>query len=290
MTVRLFARARLDHGVSHPQPGWAEQDADARWWGDGVSVIRELLAAPGVDPARIAAIGVCGLTPCLCLVDADGRPLRPAILYSDNRALPQLARVQAALGLPLTAQVVTPKWIWLAEHEPKVLRQVRWVFVQSQHRRPPAARRRLDGMMNTARSIVGGVFDARQKAWDVSACAALGLDVGLLPPLRAATDVVGGVTPHAAQVTGLWPGTPVIAGTGDTFPTIVGCGAVAPGDAMISFGTTGLLTLTTRPLEMAAAGPHFDSEAEGGAVAWAANVLACGRCWRGIASRLELPS
>jgi sugar (pentulose or hexulose) kinase len=69
----------------------------------------------------------------------------------------------------------------------------------------------------------------------------------------------------------------VIAGTGDTFPTIVGCGAVRPGDAMISFGTTGLLTLTPRPLETAAAGPHFGAEAEGGAVTWAANVLTCGR-------------
>jgi xylulokinase len=46
---------------------------------------------------------------------------------------------------------------------------------------------------------------------------------------------------------------------------------------MISFGTTGLLTLTTRPLQAAAGGPHFEAEAEGGAVAWAANVLACGR-------------
>jgi xylulokinase len=90
---------------------------------------------------------------------------------------------------------------------------------------------------------------------------------------------VGGVTPAAAQATGLRPGTPVIAGSGDTFPTIVGCGAVGPGDAMISFGTTGLLTLTTRPLEVAAAGPHFgaDAVADGGAVTWAANVLTCGR-------------
>ena len=126
-------------------------------------------------------------------------------------------------------------------------------------------------------SIVGGVFDARRKAWDVSACASLALAAELLPPLAAATDVVGGVTLAAAQATGLRSGTPVIAGTGDTFPTIVGCGAVTPGDAMISFGTTGLLTLTTGPLEAAATGPHFEAEDEGGAVAWAANVLACGR-------------
>ena len=92
------------------------------------------------------------------------------------------------------------------------------------------------------------------------------------------------------QATGLRPGTPVIAGTGDTFPTIVGCGAIDAGDAMISFGTTGLLTLTTRPLETAAAGPHFRGAAEGGAVEWAANVLACGRllAWYREASGLLL--
>jgi len=271
----VLARARLDHSVSHPQPDWAEQDGEARWWGDGVSVIQELLATPGIDPARIASIGVCGLTPCLCLVDADGRPLRPAILYSDNRALTQLAHAQAVLGVPLTAQAVTPKWAWLAEHDPEAVRQAWWVL--SSHNYVVHRLTGVASMDYDTASIVGGVFDARRKAWDASACAALGLDVGLLPPPRAATDVVGGVTLDAAQATGLRPGTPVIAGTGDTFPTIVGCGAVTPGDAMISFGTTGLLTLTTRPLEMAAAGPHFEAEAEGGAVAWAANVLACGR-------------
>ena len=107
--------------------------------------------------------------------------------------------------------------------------------------------------------------------------ARLGLDARLLPPLRAVTDIAGEITDDAARLTGLRAGTPVITGTGDTFPTIVGCGAIGPGDAMISFGTTGLLTLTTRPLVEAAAGPHFQDASEGGAVEWAANVLACGR-------------
>ena len=62
-----------------------------QWWGDSLAVIRGLLAQPGVDPQDIVAVGVSGLTPCLCLLDAEGRPLRPAILYSDNRALAQLA-------------------------------------------------------------------------------------------------------------------------------------------------------------------------------------------------------
>ena len=62
-------------------------------------------------------------------------------------------------------------------------------------------------------------------------------------------------------------------------------GAVDAGDAMISLGTTGLLTLTTHRLESAAAGPHFvaasaddtRSSEEEGAVLWAANVPACGQ-------------
>jgi sugar (pentulose or hexulose) kinase len=272
---RVLARARRGHGISQPRPGWAEQDADDQWWGNGAAVIRELLAAAGVDPASIAAVGVCGLTPCLCLLDRDGRPLRPAILYSDNRALAELAQVNAALGAALTAQAITPKWTWLAEHEPDLVRGA-WCVLSSHN----YVIYRLTGLASMdcdTASIVGGVFDAQRKAWDAAACAALGLDVGLLPPLRAATDVVGGVTEAAARATGLRPGTPVIAGSGDTFPTIVGCGAVGPGDAMISFGTTGLLTLTTRPLEMAAAGPHFGADADGGAVTWAANVLTCGR-------------
>jgi xylulokinase len=128
-------------------------------------------------------------------------------------------------------------------------------------------------------SIFGGIFDAPRKAWDLSVCEALGLDDTLLPEPRAVTDIIGHVSAAAAEATGLPPGIPVIAGTGDTFPTIVGCGAVNPGDAMIAFGTTGLLTLTTRPLVTAAGGPHFLDVADGGggAVEWAANVLACGR-------------
>ena len=296
---RVLARAHLAHSVSHPQRGWAEQDADDQWWGDGLKVIRDLLAAD-VDPAAIAAIGVSGLVPCLCLVDAAGLPLRPAILYSDNRALAQLAEINTALGLSLTAQAITPKWRWLAEHEQDVLRCAQHILSSHNY-----VVYRLTGAytmdFDTA-SIAGGVFDTQRKVWDERACAAMGLGARLLPPVHAVTEVVGSVTDLAAAATGLRAGTPVIAGTGDTFPTLVGCGAVAAGDAMISLGTTGLLTLTTHRLQSAAAGPHFAaasaddtrSAGEEGAVLWAANVLACGQvlAWfrEELAPGVHLPS
>ncbi len=274
-SARVLAQARVEHAISRPHEGWSEQDPDAQWWGDSLAVIRALLAQPGVDPQHIVAIGVSGLTPCLCLLDAEGYPLRPAILYNDNRALAQLARAQAILETRLTAQAITPKWMWLAEHEPNTLARADSIC-SSHHYVVSRLTGRLAVDYDTA-SIFGGVFDARRNAWDADACARLGLDARLLPPLSAVTDIAGEITGDAARLTGLRAGTPVITGTGDTFPTIVGCGAVAPGDAMIAFGTTGLLTLTTRPLADAAAGPHFQDALEGGAVEWAANVLACGR-------------
>jgi xylulokinase len=116
-------------------------------------------------------------------VSLDGRgPIRPAILYSDNRALEQLARVQAVLGASLTAQAVTPKWLWLAEHEPDGL--ARAGAMCSSHNY--VAYRLTDSLAidyDTA-SIFGGIFDAPRKAWDLSVCEALGLDDPLLRTAR----------------------------------------------------------------------------------------------------------
>jgi xylulokinase len=271
---RVLARARRDHDANHPRPGWTEHDAERQWWGDTLRVIHELLAAPGVDAAGIVAVGISGLTPCLCLLDNSGRPLRPAILYSDNRALAQLAEVNRCLGASLTAQAVTPKLRWLAENEPEVV--ARAAVMLSSHNYAVLRLTGRPSMDYDTASIMGGIFDVSRLAWDEQACAAAGLDARLLPPLHPVTGVVGGVTSAAAAATGLVAGTPVIAGTGDTFPTMVGCGAIEPGDAMISFGTTGLLTLTRRPLASAAAGPHFDDASRSGAVTWVANVLTCG--------------
>jgi xylulokinase len=125
---------------------------------------------------------------------------------------------------------------------------------------------------------VGGVFDAARHAWDTARCAQLGLDGRLLAPPRPATGIAGSVTEQASRATGLVPGTPVIVGTGDTFASLLGCGAVDEGDAAIILGTTGLLTLTPHPLEHVAAGPHFEGAAlDDLGVKWVANVLASGR-------------
>jgi xylulokinase len=277
-TGRVVAQANVEREPTHPHPGWVEMDAERDWWGCCLAVIHELLDRTGVKPHNIAAIGVCGLVPCLCPLDRQGRPLRPAILYADNRALNELAWVNQQANLSLNAEAVIPKLVWLRQHQPDIFRQTHTVLSAHNY-----VVYRLTGQLamdyDTA-SILGGVFDAATGTWDTDVCRELGLPPQVLPPLFPATSKVGAVTQEAALVTGLAVGIPVIAGSGDTFPTMVGCGAVDPGDAMISFGTTGLLTITDRPLVESAEGPHFSTVAGGGVVTWGANVLSAGRLVR----------
>ncbi|MGQ9665981.1 MAG: FGGY-family carbohydrate kinase [Anaerolineae bacterium] len=272
-TVR--ASAGIARGPGHPRPGWAEMDAERDWWIPAAEIMRRLAAQAKEEIRSLAAVGVCGLVPCLCPLDAEGRPIRPAILYSDNRALEELAWANARAGLSLTAEAVVPKLLWLQRHEPDIF--ARTATVLSAHNYVVLRLTGRHSMDYDTASIMGGIFDPREKRWDAQVCRQLGIPMEIWPPLYPAIGVVGEVSPDAAWQTNLPAGVPVIAGTGDTFPTIVGCGAVEPGDAMLSFGTTGLLTITRRPLVESVEGPHFSSADGTAAVDWGANILSAGR-------------
>ncbi len=274
----IVGRTELERGPTHPTPGWVEMDVERDWWGAGLQVVRRLLSELRLPVDSIIGMGVSGLVPCLGLLDADGKSLRPAILYSDNRALEELEWVNQQGGLALTAEAVVPKLVWIQRHEPEYFAQAHVVL--SAHNYMVY---RLTGALSMdydTASIMGRIFDTATKTWRTKLIEQLGIPARIWPRPSPATGVVGRVTAEAARATGLPENIPVIAGSGDTFPTIVGCGAVELGDAMLAFGTTGLLTITNRPLAESATGPHFDVNAAGGAVTWGANVLSAGRLVR----------
>jgi xylulokinase len=249
-------------------------DPEVDWWGAALEVIRRLVRKLGSRSSDILGVGICGMVPCMCLLDEDGSPLRPAILYSDNRALAELDWVNRRTGLELTAQAVTPKLLWVQAHEPEIFARTRLVL--SAHH---FVVRRLTGrawMDYDTASILGGIFRPQSKVYDKAVLKLLGLPESIWPDLLPAVNSAGEITPWAAAQTGLLEGTTVLVGSGDTFPTIIGCGAVDPGDAMIALGTTGLLTVTERPLLDSVMGPHFDDGSGQAAVTWAAMLLSAG--------------
>ena len=240
---RLAALEEVTHTIVRPRPDWAEQDAEGVWWADVVALCRRLL--PRAAGGRVVAVGIGTLGPCLVAADADGRPLRPAILYGiDARAVTEIEELERRLGAdailercgsPLTSQAVGPKIAWLARHEPAVWRATRRLFTASSF-----LVHRLTGeyvLDHHSASHWVPLYDVHENDWIAEWSAAVGLTQAP-PPLRWPQEPVGAVSAAAAAATGLPAGIPVAAGTIDSLAEIFGAGVRRPGELLLAYGTT----------------------------------------------------
>jgi xylulokinase len=249
---QVVATATRPHDLSLPKPGWAEHDAESIWWADFTSICAELLhQADG----QIAAVCVSGIGPCLLPADAEGRPLRPAILYGiDTRATREIEelterygaeRILSRCGSLLTSQAVGPKLAWLRRNEPDVWARTRHFFMASSF-----VIYRLTGeyvLDHHSASQCDPLYDLQERHWieDWAEDIAPGLP---LPRLLWPAEVAGTVSQSASQATGIPAGTPVVAGTIDAWAEAASVGVLEPGDLMLMYGTTMFLVeVVTKP-------------------------------------------
>jgi len=238
----VVADARLEHEISRPRPGWAEQDAERDWWGDVVQACNRVL---GDRAGRVRAVGVSALGPCVLPVGEDDRPLRPAILYGiDSRATEQVERLTAELGADeilarcgsrLSSQSAGPKIRWIADQEPQVWAATRRVFGASSF-----IASRLTGEYVLDHHSAGHwapLYDVHRNAWidDWAGRVAPGV---LLPRLVWPQEQCGTVSGEAAAATGLPEGIPVAGGSIDSWCEVVASGLRGPGEGLLVYGTS----------------------------------------------------
>lgn len=254
---RVLASAYREHPIDCPHPGWAEHDAEAVWWGALVALAREVLASAGADASAIAGIGVSAFVPEMLPLGADGRPLRPAILYLDRRASRQVSEIQgrlreAGLSEAETGSVALaspiPQLLWMRDHEPDAFRRVSKIAQCA-----PYLVYRLTGahiIDHAMKRSYAPLYDPQQEGWSRERSALLGLEPAILPDRIAwATEIAGVVTDQAARASGLAVGTPVAVGTADAFADLVAAGAVRPGAAAALYGSfTAILIARDQPV------------------------------------------
>jgi xylulokinase len=239
---KVIDSAREEHTFEQPRPGYAEQNAEAIWWGDTVKVIRALLHERPDEPA---AVCVSGIGPCVLVADDAGRPLHPAILYGiDSRATTEIAELNDELGVdeilarggsPLTSQAVGPKLRWLGKRDETLLRPSNRLLMPSS-----LAVLRLTGeyvLDHHSASQCDPLYDLRNATWIEEWWPRV---AGELPQPRLSwpADIVGEVSRSAAEETGIPFGTPVCAGTIDAWAESIAAGVTQPGDLMIMYGST----------------------------------------------------
>lgn len=245
-----------EYGFESPRPLWSEQHPSL-WWDGAVSAIRDALASTGLDGAAIAAVGLTGQMHGAVVLDDAGTPLRPAILWNDQRTAAECERIRQAVGaerlIELTGNdavtgLTAPKLVWIRDHEPEVWRRIAHILLPKDY-----VRLGLTGEYALDKADGAGtlLFDLAARDWSPEVLHALEIPRAWLPPTFEGPEVTGRITASAAAATGLRAGTPVVAGGGDQSANAVGVGAVAPGTVALSLGTSGVVFATTD-------GPLFD--------------------------------
>lgn len=241
---------RLVTSVTVPYPthfaagGVAEQNP-SDWWDAVVSATRDLLRRSGVDATSVTGIVVSGQMMGAVLLDAEGRPVRPAIIWADTRSGDQQRILERALGAEHAYEVLghrlnptysVSKIMWVRDHEPETWVRVRRVCVAKDY-----IVLELTGRLATDRSDASGTnaYDQRSGDWSDEVLAAAGLDRALFPEILDSTAIAGTLTPDAADALGLSSDVRVVMGGGDGPMAAVGSGVVAPKDgAYVCLGTS----------------------------------------------------
>lgn len=245
-TGDVLASAVGAHEPSSPAVGFSEQDA-RDWWRSTVDALAAVTQHAGVSPASIDAIGPTGQMHGLVTLDRTRTPIRPAILWNDQRSAPQCEAFEASFGVEQLIEetgnrmlpgFTAPKLLWLREHEPEAYARIAHVLLPKDY-----IRFKLSGTLSTDVSDASGtsVFACGRREWSDLMLEALNLPRSWWPEAHESPTVTAHVSAEAAQQTGLSEGTPIVAGAGDQAASAVGMGLVAPGVAGVTLGTSGVV-------------------------------------------------
>ncbi len=244
--ARPLAEAKRPIGVSRPRVGWSEQDPDL-WVGAVFACLDEIAAARPSCMAAVEGIGLSGQMLAALLLDDALRPVRPAMLWNDQRAVAECARLLAHVpdigrrtnGAP-DPGITAPKLMWLARHEPEAFARARMLMLTKDY-----VRLALTGEVASEPTDAGGtqLFDVVAGAWDPALCTAAGWDPSYLPPVVQPWEAAGGLRPLLAARWGLRGGLPVAAGAGDNMASTLGAGGARPGEGVLTIGTSGVVCL-----------------------------------------------
>jgi xylulokinase len=229
-----------------PYPQWAEQDPED-WWDAARRAIRRVLNDPEVDPEEIEGIGLTGQMHGMVMLDAQGKVLRPCIMWNDQRTAAQCEWIMDTVGhdrfLELTLNralpgFTAPKIIWTRENEPEVYAQAAKILLPKDY-----LRYRLTGAYATEVSGASGtaLLNVSERDWSDEVLDKLGIPKDWMPRCVESTEVTGKITAEVAEQTGLPVGLPVVGGAGDQAASAVGTGIVEPGLVSVTLGTSGVV-------------------------------------------------
>jgi xylulokinase len=254
--VMLKASASANYALYVLEDGGAEQDPK-EWWQAMCDTTKKVVDDAQLQPDQISGISFCSQMQGLVLVDKDGRPVRRAMSYMDQRAEKQLKEgmangvqiaganvVKLIKSLVITGAVASSvkdpvwKYKWVQENEPDNFKRVyKWLDVKESM----ICKMTGEFVMTPDSAFAVLLYDIRKGKRRISKkmCKMLGVNYEHLPRIIESTQQAGILSKDAAKELGLTEGIPVFGGGGDASLIGVGAGSVSVGDTHIYSGTSG---------------------------------------------------
>ena len=253
-----LAALESDEYMVMPEGDVVEADPEI-YWAPMARSIRKLLKNWGGDPKRIAAVSISSHGETIFPMRADGKPVRKAINWMDNRSQLESDELLESLGsqkvLEITGQPeVGPIWPvtkyrWMCKHEPEQVKETASFLLPEDY-----ILFRLSGQFAGETTLWSSslVFDIRQKRLSDELLAFAGISPAQIPAIYPAGTAFGNISAACAAETGLSVKTRVVTGALDQVCAAIGAGNVAPG--MITESTGSVLALVASIRE-----PIFDN-------------------------------
>jgi gluconokinase len=249
---RVRDTVSVGYRLQVPAPGRAE--LDARRLGDAaVEALTGVARAAAERGDRVVAVALSGAMHGLVPTSAGGEPLGPLVTWADQRAAGTAAALRSdgragplhdRTGTPVHAMSPLVKLAHLTATEPDTVRRApRWGGVKE-----IVVAALCGGAYVVERSTAAatGLYDARRDRWDDEALAVAGVRPDQLAEVLSTTAVLPGLRPEVATAAGLPTDVPVVVGAADGVLANLGIGAVRPGVAGVSVGTSGALRVVAR--------------------------------------------
>ncbi|NLW71405.1 MAG: carbohydrate kinase [Chloroflexi bacterium] len=254
------------------EPGYAEQHPEV-FWKAVCEACQGLWQMPNVDRQAIAAVSVTTQRSTMINLDQAGQPLRPAIVWLDQRRASDQPPVGGIWGLlfKLSGMSETVRYFqaeaeanWIKQHQPEIWAKTHKFLLLSGY-----LTYRLTGLYrdSTGSQVAYIPFDYKKLRWADKSdwkWQAVSIEEQMLPELVEPSHQMGVITAEASSATGIPEGLPLIAAAADKACEIIGAGCVEPQKACLSYGTTATINTTqTKYVELIPLIPPYPSAIPG---------------------------
>ena len=244
---KMLGHAYRPYGLSTPKVGYSEQDPHD-WWKAVTETVREVCTDPEIAK-NVAAISLSLQGGTLAAVDADGEPVRPAMVWNDARCTKEKEEFTEQVG-PAEYMYKTTGWglstallcneiRWMKNNEPENFEKTA-MFLSV----PDYVSMKMTGIaaIDLSDAGINQLIDIKTGKYDPKLLAFAGITEEKLPKLVRSGEVIGNLTAQAAEELGLSTDCVLVAGAHDQYAVALGAGACSAGDILIGSGTCWVVT------------------------------------------------